>query len=383
MSNQTLVLITIDAENSLKYENGCWSQCVNGHDPEDLESWIHGGLATRTRGGYRQAMDLGHRLHEVRNLQDERPTAASKTPVDRRIDDAKSGLPLIFKSCRRFGSPCVVFLDVTGLYQYGHAEFAESCDLIMEAGHDLQTHIHPECLNAEWFATHGIHPPPEGIETQFWPHETSLAVHRRVTEDLTRFKGVPPIAYRAGAYRISNTIVDVLVELGYKIDSSYDILNKKGHVELDTNTLNGNAAMTYRGLVEVPISAYRWGKRNQIKRFVGNKHSFDRIEMLQEFRRQGVRVVNYILHSYSLMKTYGTDEDPRAKIGRRGPCSHAVENFEAELEFMHESGEYKVVDTEGLLEHIRADPTILQGCGVIPSHDSVPTSLSSGGRHGM
>ena len=376
MSDQTLVLITIDAENSLKFENGCWSQCVNGHDPEDLETWFSLGLASRTSNGYRQVKNLGNRLHEARDLQDKCPTAASAIPADQRLDNATSGLPLIFKSCRRFDAPCIVFLDVTGLYQYGHAEFAEACNLIMDTGHDLQTHIHPECLTQDWFDTHDIQCPSKGTETQFWTRDTIYGVHRQVTEDLTRFKGSRPIAYRAGAYRISNTIIDALVELGYKVDSSYDILNKKGHVQLDRDMLDQNAIMEYRGLIEAPISAYQWGRKNQIKRFVGNKHAFDRIEMLKDFRQRGIRVVNYILHSYSLMQVYGTDDDPRAKIGRKGPCHQSIEHFEAELDYMQTSGEFKVVDTQGLLDHIAADPSILRGDGAIPIHHSVPSDIN-------
>jgi hypothetical protein len=262
-----------------------------------------------------------------------------------------------------------VFLDVTGLYHYGNANFRESCDLIMGAGHDLQTHLHPESLGMRRFVEYGLEPPREEEgATEFWPRRVTDPLFAKATNDLAKFKGEMPIAYRAGAYRISNQIIDTLVDLGYRVDSSYDILNKKKHVQLDFSELRENAACMYRGMVELPITAYRHGKNARIKRFVASRHDFDRIDMLKAYRAAGVRVITYILHSYSLMQVYGSREDPNAKIGRLGPDVLAVEHFERELDYMCASGEFRIVDTPTLLTLVDQDPTLLEGPGPILAH---------------
>src|SRR5436190_10182435 len=104
----TYVLITIDAENSRNFENGCWSYCVNGHFPEDLDEMIRAGAATPTERGYRLNHKLDQVLAQIRRLDSDEPTRASRTPVKQRIGGAEAGLPLIFKAMGEFGMPAVV-----------------------------------------------------------------------------------------------------------------------------------------------------------------------------------------------------------------------------------------------------------------------------------
>lgn len=367
---KTYVLITIDAENSLKFENGCWSYCVNGHFPEDLDALVRGGLAERTPNGYRLHKGYYPAIREYRDFDSDEPTSACTAPVAERIEKAEAGLPLIFRSMSRVGAPCVVFLDTTGLYRYGRREFRESVDLIIQAGHDLQMHIHPETLYPQWFEERGV-PSPTAEDkargTQFWPYDIVHRLHRVVTDDLASFKGERPIAYRAGAYRISDSIIQTLVELGYLFDSSYDILNIKGHVSIGGGGKLNNAAVRYGGLVELPITAYTWGRPSRTVRFVANRNAYDRVVMLERMHEMGIRVITYILHSYSMMKVYGSAEEPNAKVGRLGPDALIVEHFDRELEFMSQHEGFEIVDTTTLKTRIDEDPSILEGDGTIPS----------------
>ena len=280
--------------------------------------------------------------------------------VEQRIASASAGLPSIFRSAGRHGAPCVVFLDTSQLYSYGEIEFQEACDLINLSGNDLQLHLHPEALSRRWYRERGIEQPLDE-EAQDWPSHILEAVHRFATDDLTRFALKRPTAYRAGAYRISDSLIDALVNLGFEFDFSYDLLNKKGNVRFDPSRLKGNAPVRYRGLVEMPITAFAYRAPDKLRRFVANPNPFSRIKALKAYREAGLRVITYILHSYSLMQVYYDPETGVAKAGRLGLDPHAVENFEAELAYMKESGEFEFVDVAGLKSAIDRDPSILDG----------------------
>lgn len=358
--DKTLVLITIDAEPSEKYENGCFSYCVNGRWQDRLDEWCAADIAVRTPRGYKFTESAKQGLIAFQGGEKSEGPLLTEAEVASRIANAEAGLPSIYKITGKHGAPCVTFLDVAQLYIYGEKDFQEASDLTNLSGNDLQLHLHPSVLPKAWYEERG-HSRPDRGEVQDWPKDVLEAVHRIATDDMTQFAPKRPTAYRAGAYRISDTLIDVLVELGYEFDFSYDLLNKKGNVRFDPSLLNGNAPIRYRGLIEIPITAFAYRSPEKVKRFVGNPKPFSRIEALKQYRKAGLRVITYILHSYSLMQVYDDPKNGVLKAGRLGLDPLAVENFDAELAYMKDSGEFEFVDIAGLKSRIEEDPTILEG----------------------
>lgn len=358
--SRTLVLITIDAEPSQNYENGCFSYCVNGRWPDRLEDWHKLQITVPTRHGYAFTKASNARLVDYQGAEKSSEPALTSGEVAARISGATAGLPSIFDITTRYSAPCTTFLDVSQLYVYGERWFREACDLVTLSDNDLQLHFHPNGLTADWYFQRDLEKPNHG-EVQDWPYRTLEAVHKIAAEDLARFSNKRPTAYRAGAYRISNALIDALVNLGFDFDFSYDLLNKKGNVRFDPSQLNGNAPVHYRGLIEIPITAFAYRSAEKKRRFVANPHKYSRIDALKAYRASGLRVISYILHSYSLMRVYGDRDSGRAKVGRLGLDKRSVENFEAELSYMKQSDEFQFVDVAGLKAAIEHDPSILEG----------------------
>lgn len=358
-------MMTIDAETNVTRENGFWSYCVNGRMPGDLGEWEARGLVERGRLGLRiNGNELG-RLREFREFSLRGVDLATPTSSGPR----EGGLPLIFASLEKFSARAVVFLDIGGLYGFGWEDFAESVGLVKGAGHELAMHVHPSAsvYGREWFREHGIPQPPAGVYSEWWPKEVIGPFHEVITADMAAVAGVSPQAYRAGAYRISDTIIDSLVQLGYRFDCSYDLLNRKGHVNIEGQGQLGNMVSRYRGLVEIPISAFVTRRDRKLRRMVvGRGKSRVRQLALEEFHRAGVRVVSYILHSYSLMERVEDPDDPSRTLGWGGPDERVIANFEEDLAFIAGSSEFEIVDTRGLDEVIREEPGILVGSGAIP-----------------
>jgi hypothetical protein len=175
------------------------------------------------------------------------------------------------------------------------------------------------------------------------------ALFKGILTDFNRFASKPPIAYRAGAYRISENVIDALRGGGIGIDTSFDQLNKKGNVRIEQASMKGNLPLEYRGILEAPISAYRIAGSDRVMRFQPSRGTDGRVEALRALNRAGVPLVTYILHSYSLMKVFG--EGSEKKTGRLGADERIISNFRRELEFISASPDFEmVVNARELLE---------------------------------
>jgi hypothetical protein len=129
------------------------------------------------------------------------------------------GIALQMDLLEHFGFRGCFFVDVLMEYEHGQRALERTIEAIVERGHEVELHVHPEHL--DWSSD---------------PNATSVAaelrgggmqpqnVFRHVLElgvDLfERRVGRPPVAYRAGAYRISDAHFPVLEDFGIRIDSS-------------------------------------------------------------------------------------------------------------------------------------------------------------------
>ena len=176
--------------------------------------------------------------------------------------------------------------------------------------------------------------------------------------DLERLTGRRPIAYRAGAYRAGDAVIDALVQAGYRFDSSYDHLHKGNH-SLGAGVSVGNDPFFYRGLVELPITCFRNATklRRLVPPFRPTPEGLDRLG-LEALRDEGARVVNYIFHSYDLMEM---ERDESVKLRRwHGRDARLVAWFEETLDWIADQpSDYQVIGFDDLDRLIRADPTLL------------------------
>jgi hypothetical protein len=339
----TRVWITIDSEPSIKAENGCFDHCVNGVWPaRDLDLWIAKGAAERTSGGYRFLKGCGRALHKIyERRQPSSREQLSHAEVEQRVLTATAGLPLIFSVLRKYGASSTALLDIAQLYRFGENSFREACELIELSGNDLQLHFHGDAIYIDWYAAHGLSPNSSHMEERSLGE--LLPVFETVASDFNRFASKPPIAYRAGAYKISDNVLDALRHIGIRIDSSYDILNKKEHVNLDPNKLMGNFPLEYRGLLEVPITAYVGANNSRVHRFAPGQRSDERISVLRRMNASGHPLVTYVLHSNSLMKAVGTED--MARLALLGPDEERIAAFSKDLQFIAEDRNFAFVNS--------------------------------------
>ncbi len=353
----TYVLFTIDSETNPAVGNGFWSYAVNGHLPVDLPGWLESGAATEAPYGYRLARDFAGRVSTFRDL-----SSASTPPPPEPAPEPTSGLPLIFRALRRHGMPAVVFLDVTGAYQFGRAEVQQAAALTRADGHDLQLHAHLERLDRAWFEERGLQPPAHS-EVVDWRRETVEPAIETIIEDFTTVAGAPPVAYRGGGYRCSDALIDALAAAGLRLDSSYDHVYRDRHT-IARDRVVGNAPFRYRGLIELPVSVFDSNARQlRFEPWETTVHTDADLRALDELHARGERVITYILHSYSLSRLVTGENGERRW---EGPDPQYVAWFDRLLHFITDHPGLEVVDVPGLLREVDDDPSILAPPGGAP-----------------
>jgi hypothetical protein len=126
------------------------------------------------------------------------------------------GIGLHMDLLEHFGFRGCFFLDVLMEYQHGRAALERTVEAIAARGHEIELHVHADHL--EWSGD----PHLERLSGALGGPDPD--VFRRALELsvqlFERRVGRPPIAYRAGGYRIADMHFPLLEEFGIRIDSS-------------------------------------------------------------------------------------------------------------------------------------------------------------------
>jgi hypothetical protein len=127
------------------------------------------------------------------------------------------GIDLHMDVLEHFGATGCFFLDILMEYRYGVRGVERIVERILERGHEIQLHVHA--------ADHLAHAADERLrrlapalgrdDPDLFREVLELAIGR-----FEHYVGHRPIAYRAGGYRIADCHLEVLAELGIRIDSS-------------------------------------------------------------------------------------------------------------------------------------------------------------------
>lgn len=134
-----------------------------------------------------------------------------------RFDGKELGIGRMMDIADAVGVPITFFLDQCETALYGDA-ITQVGRRIVERGHDLQLHSHPELLQPTFWSDHGLEP-PQWLPDKFDFTAAELLI-RTLAEDLSAVRGSMPTAFRAGAYRFNGHLIKALKSHG--IDLSFN-----------------------------------------------------------------------------------------------------------------------------------------------------------------
>ena len=179
------------------------------------------------------------------------PPRAEKDHVDRliwgRFPEATAGIGTMMDIAERHGVALTMFLDLCELELYGE-RITEVGREIVDRGHDLQLHTHPDMLQSQ-LCPQGIPNPPENLIRVSAVQADCLADF--LVDSYFDIAGVQPIGFRGGGYRYNRLLLDALAKRGVVFDSSYNV----GRPTNQPGLLGIRRQFTWEnGILEIPIS---------------------------------------------------------------------------------------------------------------------------------
>ena len=290
-----------------------------------------------------------------------RPVGADKR-IYGQIGKREFGIPLIIDILNKHNLKATFFVEPFCSFYFGEKIIKEICHYILNRGHDVQLHLHP---NYQIFKC------PDWQERakrkELFP---DIIARYTLDEQINLIKqgkkilekyGIKPIAFRAGCFGANLNTLMALKENDFLIDSSYNLsfLGKTcfihslhltshlsrftSHPSLLTSHISPLTSyvsrLTYlndltliNGIYELPITNYYDFKIGNFKRLrtldVCAVSFYEMKKILRYALKKGPKHITFILHSFSLIKK----RDVQYKTAR--PNFIVINRFKKLCEFL-------------------------------------------------
>lgn len=224
------------------------------------------------------------------------------TVVQRSFEPAGVGVTWQLGQLTRHGLKATFFVDPMPALVYGLDPIRRIVGTILEAGQEVQLHLHPN-----WT---GAHPGDGGTShARFELIDYSRAEQRALIADAARMlvaAGAPePVAFRSGSYSANDDTLAALAELGFLYDSSH---NGSDHpwpsaIGLDARQI---APVVHRGVTEVPVTLIE-DRPGHLRHFqICALSSGEMRAALDHAVRAGHSAVTIVGHGFELANRAGT-----------------------------------------------------------------------------
>ncbi len=229
------------------------------------------------------------------------------------------GISMIMDTGDHFGLRISFFLETLNKYYFGEKETREVCQYIINRGHDVQLHLHPNFLN---FTTPEPAQRPYSDMIHTYSLERQIQLTAEGKADLIRYGAPPPVAFRAGNFGADRNTLIALEKNGFFIDSSHNraflgYSCKLGHMD-------SNDAEAAEKIWEFPVTNFlekRMGNHQYFRPLDINGVSFAQIRnVLEQAREKGPCNITILLHSFSFIHPLNvqyTEMRPRWMVIRR------------------------------------------------------------------
>lgn len=175
---------------------------------------------------------------EVRSRNRDLPDPYEQDVIGR-LSERTYGACWIANQLTDIGCRGVFFLDVYGSAKYGSARYRELCDRLLEAGHDIQLHTHPD----QMFDARRRHMHEYNLEEQTTIVREGMAM-------LKDWTGRAAVAHRAGRYGANEDTLKALERNRIYLDSSF--FYRRADCQLPFG--NTNLPTRMHGVREIPVT---------------------------------------------------------------------------------------------------------------------------------
>jgi len=217
----------------------------------------------------------------------------------------RGALPVNLQLLRDNGLRAVFFVEPLFSYYYGLDALQELVGLIMEAGQDVQMHVHPE-----WLDELSNEIVPRRKKTSML-HSFSLdeqtAVLEAAASRLVEAGAPRPIAFRSGNYSANADTLRALARVGIKVDSSINACFDFPYPH------KGSARLLHpsyiEGVAEYPVTVFRDGFGRLRPMQISACSVSELVQGLTCARDRGMPAATLVSHNFELLSADRHRED--------------------------------------------------------------------------
>lgn len=270
------------------------------------------------------------------------------TPIIRH----KNTTGLLNEIFNHFQVKATYFTSVFQEWYFQDGEVQKLLGELKDADHDIQLHTHPIWID-----------PKRREHMWMFTLEEQIDLLEKGVSFIEKHTGKAPLAHRAGAYGLNHDTLKALKETNVPLDSSMYYGHSNCKVQWTKNSV-----LEKDGLVIYPISCFdRVTKvmgvsvKQKIAKTDIDSCSLDElIKVIEKFREEGVRVYDFFLHSYSLLK-----RDVRGN--RFEVCERQVAKLKGFLKYISEQEDIEVITVSDFYNRFLENKTLFNYPDIIPS----------------
>ncbi len=249
--------------------------------------------------------------------------------------DGLCGVPKIIEECDKVGAKALFFMDLAAAWHFGKEKITEVMKYIVEHGHDVGVHIHPDHMAD-----------PKRMFLFDYSYGEQYEIIKKCTELYEEILGIKPIAFRAGKYSANHDTLNILAELGYKADFS-EFYGQKW-CGINPPVTGDETIKLSNGLIEVPVISYE----NHFGKFF---HRYDKLDIhlsrtehsyiIEKIKEQDyILNVSLFVHSFSFLNW-------RTRINNPTLNKHVLNNFRFILNEIKRSNDFAFADLNEILQN--------------------------------
>lgn len=206
--------------------------------------------------------------------------------------EGKYGIEYIMDQLDAYNVRALFFVDFAEAWDYGEDKIKQVVDTILQRGHDIGVHIHPDHM-------------ADKNRLFLWEYtkDEQFEIIKKCTDLYKKLVGREPKSFRAGKYGANYDTLDIVCELGYKYDFSSFYHQQWCGIRPEFTV---NAPCRYKTLIEFPVTMHTTFKLGTIKRedkidMEGMTTGEFKYAINQASRQEFPIVVTMFLHSFSLL----------------------------------------------------------------------------------
>lgn len=222
--------------------------------------------------------------------------------AQRSLEPAGVGIGWQLEQLKRHQLKATFFVDPMPCLLYGLDWMKRIVGAVLEAGQEVQLHLHPNWAGAHAGDGGTTHAAFELIDYSF---EEQCELIAGASDMLTAAGAPEPVAFRAGSYAASDDTLAALAELQFLYDSSH---NGSEHPWPSACSLGNRqiAPIMHRGVVEVPVTLIE-DQRGHLRHFqICALSAAEMRAALDHAVREDHAAVTVVGHGFELANRAGT-----------------------------------------------------------------------------